>query len=164
MWTLCTLPKTAAKLARELILSLFHLLNYATKSAVPVPPGLLFHHLIPNIQSVLAQQWVPNTVFLYSCMYQNCSFLSRSFLSCCISRKAGMYISRAEKTDFTVCKMNFASPKSTLSFHREVTSFILKKQKSTLYNEDVSFRHQDPGERDLDLLFPRKIKAFLNNR
>lgn len=56
MWTLCTLPKTAAKLARELILSFFHLLNYATKSAVPVPPELLFHHLIPNIQSLLAQQ------------------------------------------------------------------------------------------------------------
>lgn len=166
MWTMCTLPKTAAKLARELMLTLFHLLNYAAKSAVPVPPGLLFHHLIPNIQSLLAQQYVPNTIFLYSCIYQNCSFLSRSFLSCCISRRAGIHISRAEKTDFTVCKLNgnIASPKSTLSFHCEVTSFTLKKQESALYNEDVSFRYQGAEERGLNLLFPGKIKTFLNNR
>lgn len=128
-----------------------------------MPPGLLFHHLIPNIQSLLAQQYVPNIIFLYSCMYQNWSFLSRSFLSCCISRRAGIHISRAEKT---VCKMsgNTASPESTLSFPREVASFTLKKQESALYNEDVSFRRQSPRERGLDLLFPGKIKTFLNNR
>lgn len=59
---------------------------------------------------------------------------------------------------------NIASPKSTLRFHCEVTCFILKKQESTLYNEGISFRHQDPGERGLDLLFLGKIKTFLNKK
>ena len=42
---------------------------------------------------------------------------------------AGIRINRAEKTDFTVCKLNenIASPKSAISFHCEVTSFTLEK-------------------------------------
>lgn len=131
---MCTLSKTAAKLARELMLTLFHLLNYAAKSAVPVPPGLLFHHLIPNIQSLLAQQYMPNSIFLYSCIYQNCSFLSRSFLSCCISRRAGIHISRAEKTDFTVCSwIEILHHPKVLSVFTVKLHPSLSKNKNQLY-------------------------------
>lgn len=106
------------------MLSLFHLLSYAIKSAVPMPPGLLFHHPMPISQSLLAQHYSPNTFFCIPAYIRIVHFFQEYLYHIVLLERAcaGIHINQAEKADFIVCKLNenIAAPKSALSFSYEV--------------------------------------------